>query len=160
MELDDETLCLAHHGCLVLVFWVRSPTPDNIERISALQRRVVDTHGYLVSLSSVPGDLEVSPDEATKRATANNLREFSESNLGIAVLVRQGGIRATLIRTVMTGIQLLALSPVKQRVFSELEPSLAWLRDRPGLSPAHADSILPLREDVDALWRHAYRRSG
>lgn len=151
VELEERGFRLATSSCLVLILWGRDPLRDDLERISALQRALVAEHGYCVSLSVVPDKLAVKIGDGVREASADNLREFADTNLGAAVVVAQGGMRATLVRTLITGIQLIAFAPIKQRVFSSTRDALAWLAARPKLRPEHAAELVELDAEIRAL---------
>ena len=150
---DDEGVRIACASCLVVIIWLGSPRREQMEQVTAIQRVIVAEHGYCVSLSIVQDRLSVNVGEGVKEASAENMKEFASTNLGAAVVVEQGGIRATIIRSLITGIQLVAFSPLKQRVFGSTADALGWLGARPGLPKDKSELISGLDPQLQALLR-------
>ena len=142
--IEDPRFCVAAHDRLIVIIWGRDPQRQDLEGLTLKQREHVAAHGHCVTLTVIRAKLSVRVSDGTREASADNFREFSGLNKGAAVVVEGGGLWASLIRSVMTGIQMLSFAVLPQKMFDSIEEAAHWVACRPGLEP-------PLSAEVDAI---------
>jgi hypothetical protein len=142
---EEQGFGLATYRSLIVVVWGRTVRLPDIQALTKVQRELIDRYGHFAVLTIIRAGLLMSVDDEVRRLSENNLREFQAFNRGNSMVVEAGGLRATFFRSVMTGIQLLARSPVPLKVFDNIDEAVHWVLDRPNIDPvvvAASDPII------------------
>lgn len=142
---EEPGFCVAAHDSLVAVIWGRDARREDLEQLANAQRAAVDTHGHCAVMTVIRAGLSMSIGDGVREASEDNLREFADVHRGSALVVEAGGLRAAFFRSVITSVQLLARSPVSQKVFNNIDDSVTWLLEQPGMPadmPAARDEII------------------
>ncbi len=107
--------------------------------------QIIKDHGSLTSLILLRGAVNVDLSNETRKASAALTAKCNPYNTGQAVVVEANGFMASLARSVITGINLLARAKTSQRVFQDTREATAWLVSLPA-QPAG------VRDELDTLW--------
>ncbi|PRP95843.1 hypothetical protein ENSA5_37120 [Enhygromyxa salina] len=140
--------CVAACESLVVVVCGRVVDTVDLDLIAKVQRELSDEWGHFVALTIIRAGLEMTVTDEVRERSARNMREFATTTLGSALVVESGGFRAVFFRSVLTSLQLVSRSPVKQKVFSDIGEALRWLLARPGVEAKAAAAIDSLVADV------------
>jgi hypothetical protein len=135
---SEPGFCVAVHAFLVVSVWGRVSVAADIEHLSRVQRQVVAEHGYCATLSIIRAGLSTTVTDDVREAGNANVREFAHVNRGSAMVVEGGGFRVVFFRSLLTSVQLLTRSSLKQKVFESIDDGVGWLLERPGVDPALA----------------------
>lgn len=131
--------------------WGRAITSEDVARTVGFQHDLVARWGRFVVVSIFRAGVDTSIDEGVRESGQDALREFADTQIGSALVIEDGGLRVIMIRTVLTSIQLLSRSPIKQRAFVDLSPALTWLLGLPRVDPSLAHMTTAATEAARAL---------
>ena len=127
---DTDDVCIALWRNLLVVVWRVRLGESAIELIEAMAQRMVTTFQqgfgliqYIESAASLPSDDE-------RRALEMLMQKLSGSCKCSAVIYEGSGFRASVIRSVETGINLAAKQDFPNLVFNNVEEALVWLTTR------------------------------
>lgn len=138
-------LTLATYGRVCVAIWNTKPTQALFEEqrtaLAATTRRHPGQTLFLcvVSVKADP------PDPPERDASAKMIKDHAQDLLGCACVIEGTGFRASITRSVLTGMTLLARSPVPQAFFERISGAEDWLRPRVG------HSLTGLSEQLEAL---------
>lgn len=144
--LDRPSITIATSGSFVVVRFGATTVAD-LDQMLKVQLDVVKRHGHLTTLSVVPitGEATKVSDEV-KQKSVEITRAIGKQQLGSATVILGTGIGATILRTFMTGFNLLAKNPFPQKTFSDVREAHAWLSALPNqdddVKKAKADEVL------------------
>ncbi|HZS41646.1 MAG TPA: hypothetical protein VFF06_32675 [Polyangia bacterium] len=119
----------------VVLFWKAMPTLEGVERCNQAFHamrlaRPKSKIGFLTVIEPESG--RTNPGADFRKALSNVLKEH-ERAIGASVIVFEGsGFRATIVRSIVTGVSLAQRLAFPHSVVSELEPGTRWLIDRLG----------------------------
>jgi hypothetical protein len=125
-KLEQHQHFYLHGSLIVNVIWgdVRLET---LLSIAGVCEHVVRQHGRLSSVVVVRGDygIELSPE--LRRAGANLVTKFDKHQIGQALVLEDEGFRASMARSAITAVNLLARSRTRQRVFKDAHEATLWV---------------------------------
>jgi hypothetical protein len=107
--------------------------------------QIIKDHGSLTSLILLRGAVNVDLSNEMRKASAALTAKCNPYNTGQAVVVEANGFMASLARSVITGINLLARAKTSQRVFQDTREATGWLVGLPS-QPAG------IQGEFDTLW--------
>lgn len=125
-------LTIASYGQICAALWNTKPTLALFEEqraaLEACTRRYPGQTLFLcvVSASADP------PDKPVRDASALMIKEHAADLLGCACVIEGTGFRAAITRSVLTGMTLLARTPVPIAFFERISGAAEWLRPRAG----------------------------
>jgi hypothetical protein len=127
--------CLDNYAMLV---WLKGPTMGAIEEVANFLLEY-EKEGKVIDLAVVIHPTDEYPDDAARSALAKSMRSSAISRIA---LVNEGtGFRASIVRSIISGIALLTRSPVPQKVFSSIEDAQAWLTSCAESAPYHPGEL-------------------
>ncbi|MFZ5441346.1 MAG: hypothetical protein ACOZQL_15165 [Myxococcota bacterium] len=127
LQADNEFFVAASVGSIIAILWRRT-TMAGVEATREIVERFGAKHpsGFAV-LTMVPEN-SPPPDSETRRKLATMMGRDGAIR-GAAVFFEGTGIRVTVIRSVTTGLMLLARPPYPYKVFDSLEGAITFLHD-------------------------------
>ena len=97
------------------------------------------------SIVVMRGQFNFSLTPEARKAGAALTKEFAATNTGQAIVIEADGFRASLARSLITGVNLLSGSRSKQRVFQVAKESVPWLC-------ALENQPAEIRDDAARIW--------
>ena len=154
LKVDRDYAFGEQDGCL-LVIWRGQPTEESYRERAAF---MLDLAGRLPGRCGVIEVIEPSskpPSPAARNVIAQSMRDVGRSLSGMTSVVEGNELRATLVRAVLAGLQLLVRGEQPMRVDKDLRRAAEWLC---GMMKA-SDPALPARlvEAVETLRRNIPR---
>jgi hypothetical protein len=95
--------------------------------IGTICRQVVEEHCQMSSIVVMRGDISLNLDAETRGEGAALTKEFELTNTGQALVMEADGFKASLARSLITGVNLLARSKARQRVFKDPREATEWV---------------------------------
>ena len=142
---DEPDQHLFRRGSFLLnIHWDELRLQHLISITNACEQ-IIKEHGSMTSLIIMRGAVNVDLSNETRRASASLTTKCNPYNTGQAVVVEANGFMASLARSVITGINLLARARASQRVFQDSREATAWLVSL----PTQASEI---RDSFDTIW--------
>ncbi|MEW5853876.1 MAG: hypothetical protein AB2A00_34195 [Myxococcota bacterium] len=136
---------------LVLSLWRVTPTVEQVEKLRRAVNTALARHPKGMGLVVI-AQLPASPPAEDARKSFIALTEEAQSGMKAAAVVAEGkGFGAAVVRSVTTGVVLLARSRVPTRVFAESPEASAWLSDELGRAHAGCGSATELEAAIQAL---------
>lgn len=143
----DDKLVMASFGHVCVALWNCKPTLSLFEEqrsaLAACARRHPRQTLFLcvVSVNSDP------PDAPVREASSKMVRDHAQDLLGCACVIEGSGFRAAVVRSVLTGMNLLVRAQVPSAFFQDTSGAVEWLSSRA------EHSLVGLAEQLDALRR-------
>ena len=104
----------------------------HLTSITRACEQICGEHKQMTSIVMLRGAVNVDLSNEARLAGANLTNRFERFNTGQAVVVEASGFMASLARSVITGINLVARSKAPQRVFQDAKEATEWLCSIPG----------------------------
>ena len=142
-----ETVALAG-DCLIVIV---EQTVSNIG-VNAIRRgfeQLEAQYGQVGYLSYIEGTKCTLMDARARELLADVIRRHTSRIDAAAMIVNGDGFRATLVRSVLTGIHLASRAVHPMRAFSTMDPALAWYGEK---RPSRKLPPSALREALLALY--------
>jgi len=124
---------------------------DHFRTLGRVCTTLVKDHGQMSSIVVMRGQFNFSLTPEARKAGASLTKEFAATNTGQAILIEADGFRASLARSLITGVNLLSGSRSKQRVFQEARETVPWLCGLENQPPEIRDQATPLWEAFQKL---------
>ena len=150
----EQGFCVASHAHLLVMVWGRDARGTDLEHLAERQQQVIDTHGFAQVISVIRAGLSINVPEEVREASKDNVKRFSADTRGSATIVEIAGVRAAFFRSLVTTLTLLTRSPMPQKVFTNIDEGLDWLRSLPDTKPEQLVSRSQLHAGVYALADH------
>jgi hypothetical protein len=116
---------------------------EHFKAISESCAAVVGEHKQMSSIVVMRGEFSFNLTPEARRAGAALTKEWENYNTGQALIVEADGFKASLARSLITGVNLLARSKARQRVFKDPQEATQWVCELDGQTPeirkAHPD---------------------
>lgn len=129
-KIEKDQRFYLFHSLIVNVFWgdVRLET---LLSISGVCEHVVRQHGSLSSIVVVRGEYGIDMSPELRRAGANLTSKFDKHQIAQALVFEDEGFRASMVRSTITAVNLLARSRARQRVFKDPREAALWICAHP-----------------------------
>ena len=88
---------------------------------------IVGEHKQMSSIVVMRGEFSFNLSPEARRAAAAMTKEWESFNTGQALIVEADGFKASLARSLITGVNLLARSKARQRVFKDPHEATQWV---------------------------------
>lgn len=125
-------LVLARSGGLLVSKFGTVTDVATLEALAAAQRDVVKAVGHVTSVAIVTSaDSMGKVSDEVKQKSVEMVRAIGKDLTATATVILGKGMGATIIRTFMTGFNLLVKSPSPQKSFSSVDDALVWLATLP-----------------------------
>jgi hypothetical protein len=130
----------------------------HLHSITRACEKIVGEHKQMTSLIVLRGAVNVDLSTEARKAGANLTMRFEKLSVGQAVVVEASGFMASMARSVITGINLIARAKSPQRVFQDPREATEWLCGLPA-QPAEIQTGLPrLWAAIEELLRERNRK--
>lgn len=116
---------------LVTVFWRRACVAD-LEILEDRQEIIKKEHGRFASLSVMLAPIRTTIDEKARQKSGEMAKANGTKMIAAAVVVGDSGLRATIMRSILTGIMLLGRTASPTKPFSNVPDATQWLLSIPG----------------------------
>lgn len=123
---------------------------EHLNSIAAACESVIKECGSMTSIVVMRGGVNVDLSTEARRAIADMMPRFDRHNRAQAVVVEADGFMASLARSVITGINLVARNRANQKVFQSSEEATRWLLELPA-------QPTDLRGSFGTVWPHVER---
>lgn len=141
-EIEGGVRVLRHASLVVSLH----PRPSNTQDLTCIHRicrRVVGEHPQMSSITILlQAGMEL--DGPTRDAAKALASDFRETSIGQAIVFGGHGLHASVVRSILTGVNLVAGARAPQRVFKSTEEGVRWVCALPQQDPQ-------LR-DADRVW--------
>src|SRR5579859_7409443 len=124
---------------------------DHFRTLGRVCSQLVAEHKQMSSLVVMRGEFNFSLSPEARKAGASLTREFASSNTGQAIVIEAAGFRASLARSLITGVNLLSGSRSKQKVFQDLDEAVGWVCGQPGQPPELRDGGSKILAEIRKL---------
>ena len=135
---------------LVVNFHWNEFQAEQFRDIGKICTEVVAEHGQMSSIIVMRGDISLNLDAETRREGAALTKEFETVNTGQALVMEADGFKASLARSLITGVNLLARSKARQRVFKDPKEAAEWVCTL-------ADQPSDIRDGLPRVWAELQR---
>ena len=150
IELTDDHIVATWQNVVILV-WKRETTTAALDALRKAHDQVAAKHEGAVFLLTIVEERAPMPPSATRDALAGFLKML-ERSVELSAVVHEGaGFRAAAVRSVVTGVSLVARLPYPHKVFATVAEAAAWFgpNSRRNLKAWHPkaliDSVAELR---------------
>ncbi|NUP12542.1 MAG: hypothetical protein HOW73_41390 [Polyangiaceae bacterium] len=150
LKEETDQLLYRYSSLLVNIHWDELRL-EQLASIATACEYVVAREGRLTSIIVMRGNVNIDLSAEARRAGASLTTRFEQYNTGQALVIESDGFRASLARSVITGIHLVARSRASQRVFQDPREATKWLCSLPKQPPEIAsgfESIWPAFEKL------------
>jgi hypothetical protein len=150
VEIDEPDYKVAVADSTFVLLWRGAATPERARLVcAAISRRAA--HGRFVAITVVEENAP-PPEGPARQIFAATMREIRHSIAGNAYFMPISGFRGSVIRSVITGLNLLAGDPYPTRAFDALPPAARWVAGRLHDDAAAADVLARrLQSQVEGL---------
>ncbi|AKF08916.1 hypothetical protein [Sandaracinus amylolyticus] len=125
----DDVLCVAAWRDVMLELWSAEGTIEHFRVVRAVSRRIVDrapgNRVCLVSSVQVPA-LKTVPQDVRSEMVARD-RELAPNLVAAALVVSSKGFVASIVRSMLAGLQMTSATRAPSRVFDDELTAMAWL---------------------------------
>lgn len=135
IQTKSPQIRLWSSGTLLLCEYVSNATVESLEEVSKAQQAIVAAHGKVSSLQFVSGELG-KVDDAVKKKAAEMTKMLEKQTVGSAVVMPGNSLSAMMIRTVVTGINMMSRSTSPTKCYATITEALSWLQSLPTQDPA------------------------
>ncbi len=122
-------------GSLIVVEYVSTGTVASLDELLAIELAHAKTHGRISLLQVVTGAMG-KVDDATKKKAAEMTTALESVAVGSAVVIPGNTAGAMILRTVVSGINLLSRSRTPTKTMGSVAEALAWLCSLKDQDPA------------------------
>ncbi len=105
----------------------RNAQVEDIERIWAASEVARGEVGRFGNLTILRGPLGLGIPADVRKRSEQLANEFSTATFGSAVVIEEGGMRAAILRSAITGISLASRKPSPTRSFATIAEACEWL---------------------------------
>lgn len=137
------------HGPVMIVIWHKAPT---VASFRALDRHVMDHRDSLggkafAVLILIDSASAAAPDRRARLEHARLCEKYEREMLATALVLRGTSMKQTMLRLVMSTMQLMSPSQIAQQIFESSEAAAEWIEQIvPGASaPGLLTALLALQ---------------
>jgi hypothetical protein len=131
----------------------------HLQSITRACERIVEEHQQLTSIVVLRGAVNMDLSNEARKAGANLTMRFEKFSVGQAVVVEASGFMASMARSVITGINLIARAKAPQRVFQDAREATEWLCGLPAQPPALKEGVSKVWPAIEQLLRERSRKA-
>jgi hypothetical protein len=124
-RVDDQHL-YRWRSLLLNIHWNEFRV-EHFRAINEACADIVGEHRQMSSIVVMRGQFHFDLTPEARRAGAALTREWENFNTGQAIVIEADGFKASLARSLITGVNLLARSKAKQRVFKDPREATQWV---------------------------------
>jgi hypothetical protein len=155
IDTNSKVVRLYGSGSLTLVKYLSTGTVGMLDELLRYQRSLVATHGHISLLQVIPAE-QSKWDDAFKKKAADVTRELERHMICSAIVIPGSSLGAMMLRTMVTGINMLSRSKLATKCFGTVPEGLHFLQGLPGQDAA-VKAISP--DEVEAITGFAMRKA-
>lgn len=135
LVVSDPTNVVGHSSSFVFNVPKGPPTVASVAVWVRAYESLIAQHGRISVMVVIrpKSSSRVTPE--ARDAIAKMANRLGPNIIGQATVVDAAGIYGTIVRTFMTGLNLISKTPAPTKVFRAIEPALEWLETLPGQTP-------------------------
>jgi hypothetical protein len=153
---EPDQFLYQYRSLLVNIHWNELQLA-HLQSITRACEKLTDEHKQMTSLIVLRGAVNVDLSNDARKAGANLTMRFEKLSVGQAVVVEASGFMASMARSVITGINLIARAKSPQRVFQDPREATEWLCGLPAQPPDLRTGLPKLWPAIEALLRERSR---
>lgn len=111
---------------MLAVHW-REFRKEHFELIGRACAAIEDEHGMMSSIVVLRGNFRLTLDYDARQAAADLTAQCEPFNIGQALVIEADGFKASIARSLLTGVNLIARSKAQQRTFKDPKEGIHWL---------------------------------
>jgi hypothetical protein len=112
---------------LFVVCWKGAPTLESTRRLAVHLEKFAASCARPIGMLVVVDPHAPMPDQATRERMAADLKRHDTFTRQIALVYQGDGFRAAVLRSIVSGMNLLSKQRAKTGVFAEVSVAAAWL---------------------------------
>jgi hypothetical protein len=116
---------------------------EHFRAINEACAQIVGEHKQMCSIVVMRGQFHFDLTPEARRAGAALTKEWEGFNTGQAIVIEADGFKASLARSLITGVNLLARSKAKQKVFKDPHEATQWVCALENQTPEVRGSLSP-----------------
>lgn len=152
-ELDtDHVTGVFKNSCIAI--WRGATTATAVSKFEALQRTHAVAQPEKLIILQVVEATASPPSTEVRAALGAMLQRASEYTVASAVAFEGDGLRASVVRSIVTGLNLMSQPSYPHKIFKTVREAIAWQIQVPGAAPIRAENyykaIEELREKLSA----------
>lgn len=130
---DEETLRIAAWDRVLIMRFVGAPNVDGLRRIRDQQKQLVaKVDGKVAMMSVINPKAQIKFDDEARKTSAELLNEMKANILvGTQIVVKQGFF-ASIVRSVMMGVNLMSKPPYPTRICANLQEGADFVAEHLG----------------------------
>lgn len=141
---------MAEDDGLIVVITLRSPDNDMYRAIVAAQEAALARHGTLSILGIIPiFDGPLKADKQAQKEGGAAMAKYGARVLGNATAVTVGGLQGTILRLIISGIQMLQ-GAKGNKITATIREAVQWLQLLPGQRQSIALDVF-LAQHIETL---------
>ena len=122
----DVDHILAEWKNVSIAIWRFRTTVTSVHRFVAQQKRLATEFGEPIGLLQIVEDTAVPPEKAEREVLGNMLRGGREHIAASAVVHEGEGLKASIVRSVVTGLHMAARPAFPHKIFKDQAEALTW----------------------------------
>ena len=138
-QLSDQRL-YRWHSLLLNIHWNEFRV-EHFRAINDACAMIVGEHQQMSSIVVMRGQFHFDLSPEARRAGAALTKEWEGYNTGQAIVIEADGFKASLARSLITGVNLLARSKAKQKVFKDPREASQWVCALENQTPELRDAL-------------------
>lgn len=119
---------------LLVVDYMAAGTLASLDENARHQQALLAAYPKISSLQIMSGPVG-KVDDALKKKAAEMTKAIENKCFGSAIVIPGSSLGAMMIRTVVTGINMVSKSNTPQKCFATIGEALSWLQSFPGQDP-------------------------
>ena len=143
IEHREEGFALASWEHVLISVWWRQLRLEDLDNLQRVQRAFLRHHDKIAAVTVLRATIRANVGDGIREKSAELAREFGERVFGSAVVIEASGVRATVFRSILTGISLLSRSPSATKPFSDVRSACDWALNHEG-TPKDAHAATPV----------------
>ena len=153
--LHDKDYCTAAWRDLFVLIWRHETTLEGIKAGRDALASMGQSHPDGCAMLTIVEPGAPMPPAEARDALSEVLRDAGDIIKVSAVVFEGAGFRAAAVRSVVTGISLVAKQPYPHKVFATVDAAASWLSpslpEGPTPPQTLVDSVVTLREELASL---------
>ena len=125
-EVSTAVTVTAHRNVSILI-WRDSPTVASLLRIDDYTGRIFEEHGSVSAIVVVDAPSPRPPDQASRAEHARLTKKYEANSAGLAMIIDGHSAKHSMLRFVLTTLQLMSSPRVPQRICQSTNEAATWL---------------------------------
>lgn len=148
LEHEDGGFRIGTFGSAVLIRFEGAPGPEQLEHVFTVQQKLVEATGNKVAMVSVIFPAGLSFDDEARKKSSKLLAKMRDDILVGTQIVTKAGFFASIIRSVMIGVQAMAKPEYPTKICSSIRDGADFVSEHLG------EAGLPVGPDelADAIY--------